>query len=147
MADLLGDVTLAWLLARKMHHGQVDKAGEPYVDHLLRVANQVPDRPAKIVAFLHDIVEDTNLSFPTIKDIFGEEVGNAVRDLTHYAGMSNPDYYRIIRANPLALRVKLADIADNSDETRLAKLDHPTAHRLRRKYAKALEALTGDTDG
>ena len=54
-------------------------------------------------------------------------------------------YYSAIRNNPLALRVKLADIADNADEARLALLDEKTADRLRRKYARARKALTGDT--
>lgn len=56
-------------------------------------------------------------------------------------------YYACVRTNPLALRVKLADIADNSDEVRLALLDEKTAARLRRKYAKAKKILTGGDDG
>jgi hypothetical protein len=57
---------------------------------------------------------------------------------------NNRQYYSIIRENPIALRVKLADIADNADEARLALLDPETAERLRRKYAKARRALGGE---
>lgn len=150
MADGI-DAILAADLARHMHRGQTDKAGEPYVEHLRRVAWKLhpEDYDGQIVAWLHDIVEDTDLGLIAVYEIFGDVVGEAVRLLTRDKDdrwASPLEYYERIRNNPLALRVKRADIADNADEQRLAKLDPETADRLRRKYTKAREAL-GQPEG
>ena len=134
-------VTRARYLAHLAHAGQVDKAGRPYIEHVARVAAAVSDDPeAEAVAWLHDVLED---SLETMIDFrwFPSRVLGAVRLLTRDSRKSGDWYYFWIAASPLALRVKLADIADNADESRLTLLDEKTAARLRRKYAKALASL------
>lgn len=128
-------------LAHRAHAGQVDKAGRPYIEHVARVAARVAgDDEAEAVAWLHDVMEDaTQFSGEVAR--YPDYVFFAVTRLTRVRGLPDEAYYQRIRQNELALRVKLADIADNMDEARLALLDEATSNRLRRKYAKALEAL------
>lgn len=133
-------VERAKALAYRAHAGQVDKAGRPYIEHVARVAAAVSADPkAEAVAWLHDVCEDHPEYYSRMAEMMPSEVVRAVDALDrNIAG----DYYQRIGENYLALRVKLADIADNADESRLALLDEKTADRLRRKYKKALEALT-----
>lgn len=102
---------------------------------------------AEAVAWLHDVLEDC----PDYANEFWSLPGHLTRQvhfLTRIPGAwPDKDYYARIQRNPVALRVKLADITDNSDEARLALLDERTAARLRRKYAKAVRMLTGGSDG
>jgi hypothetical protein len=91
------------------------------------------------VAWLHDVIEDAPEFAGCVHD-FPVPVWGAVIDLTR-DGKPSAFYYQRIRRNRLALRVKLADIADNTDERRLAKLDPEPAERLRQKYAKAIAEL------
>ncbi len=128
-------------LAYEAHAGQTDKAGEPYINHVARVAAAVSDDPlAECVAWLHDVIEDCPEFYSDVYSEFCQRIVLRVLMLTYHRDC-NSAYYRRIRADPVALRVKLADIADNSDPERLAKLDAKTAGRLRRKYAKALRLL------
>lgn len=134
-------VSRAKALAIRAHAGQVDKAGRPYIEHVARVAAAVSDDPvAEAVAWLHDVHEDCmDLAWHIWK--FPSNVRYSSLLLSR-EWMPFRDYYSTVRFNPIALRVKLADIADNSSEERLALLDEKTAARLRRKYAKAIKALT-----
>lgn len=128
-------------LAEEAHASQADKAGRPYIEHVRRVAAAVAgDDAAEMVAWLHDVLEDQP-AFATQVMLFPQYVVEAVFDLTRGVNKSEEFYYWKIRQNPLSLKVKLADIADNSDESRLALLDPETAIRLRAKYAKARAAL------
>jgi (p)ppGpp synthase/HD superfamily hydrolase len=128
-------------LAYRAHAGQVDKAGRPYIEHVARVAARVADDPeAEAVAWLHDVLEDCPRHSGEVLPMFGYQVWRQVELLTR-RDICDGIYYDCIAANPIALRVKLADIADNADESRLALLDETTAARLRKKYAKALAAL------
>lgn len=137
MTDL---VQRARELAHRAHAGQVDKAGRPYIEHVARVAAAVSDDPeAEAVAWLHDVCEDHPRFYPQVVETMPAAVVLAADALDRNI---SGDYYARIRNNPIALRVKLADIADNADESRLALLDETTAARLRRKYAAAVAALT-----
>ena len=137
-------------LAHLAHAGQVDKAGRPYIEHVARVAAAVAhyaEPEVQAVAWLHDVLEDCAPNFrDELLHIRPVDVFFAVRALTR-GKFSDSAYYDRIRRDPLALAVKLADIADNSDESRLALLDEKTAARLRRKYAKAMAALQGHNTG
>jgi (p)ppGpp synthase/HD superfamily hydrolase len=141
MSDL---VAKARALAHRAHAGQVDKAGRPYIEHVARVAAAVAhyaEPEVQAVAWLHDVLEDCAPEFCNeLLRVRPVDVFYAVQALTR-GKFSERTYYDRIRRNPLALAVKLADIADNADEARLALLDPTTAARLRRKYAKAREAL------
>lgn len=142
-ADVVGLVAKARGIASRAHAGQHDKANRPYIEHVTRVAQAVADDPiAVVVALLHDVEEDAPLYAREIA-AFPAPVRKAVRLLTRRTDVPPGTYYAAIRANPLALRVKLADIADNASEERLALLDSTTAQRLREKYEIALKALGG----
>lgn len=128
-------------LAQEAHAGQVDKAGRPYIEHVARVAAAVEgDAKAEAVAWLHDVLEDCPAYAHSVL-LFPPIIAEAVADLSRTPDRGDAFYYWNIRQNSLALKVKLADIADNSDEARLALLDPATADRLRTKYAKARAAL------
>jgi len=129
-------------LAKQHHEGQTDKAGKPYIDHPLRVMNQVESEEEKIVAVLHDIVEDTDISLDDLRsEGFSEEVVSAVECLTKQDGENYDSYIERISFNPLAVKIKLADLEDNSDLTRLPEVTDKDLERIE-KYDKALEKLT-----
>ena len=133
-------------LAHRAHAGQVDKAGRPYIEHVARVAAACADDPeAEAVAWLHDVLEDCPDFDAEVMDM-PDRVWIRVLILSRGPRFQFA-YYAGIRRDPIALRVKLADIADNADESRLALLDDKTAARLRSKYAKAIAALTGAAGG
>lgn len=131
----------AFELALKAHEGQTDKAGMAYIGHVVRVADGVSGTPARIVALLHDVVEDCDLPLAVIHERFGPQIAESVDAITRRQGEPPQDYYARVAADPLAYVVKLADIADNSHPARLALLDPRTRSRLEQKYAKALALL------
>lgn len=136
-------------LAYAAHHGQTDKSGQPYIFHPYHLAEQMTDEVSACVALLHDVVEDTELTIEELEREFPKEVTEALRLLTHQAGTDYFDYVRAIRKNPVAMRVKLADLAHNSDETRFAGCGDIPAEQLakwREKYAKARAILEGIED-
>lgn len=146
MADI---VEMAKNLAIRAHSGQVDKAGRPYIEHVARVAASVRgDDLAEAVAWLHDVLEDCDVAFRAeLMASFPASIVHAVQALTRVRGISEHQYLGKIRQDATALRVKLADISDNSNEERLALLDPLTAARLRKKYQKAVQALEGGRNG
>jgi (p)ppGpp synthase/HD superfamily hydrolase len=129
-------------IARRAHEGQLDKSGRPYIGHPLRVMGRVASDRERMVAVLHDVVEDTGV---TVEDLASagapEEVLRAVDAITKRPGEPFDAYLARVAANPIALTVKRADIADNSSPDRMARLDQPTQARLNDKYAKALRLL------
>ncbi|NUT53070.1 MAG: HD domain-containing protein [Saccharothrix sp.] len=129
-------------IARAAHEGQVDKSGSPYIDHPLRVMARVSGEHARLAAVLHDVVEDTSV---TAEDLLAagcpSEVVATVLALSHRDGESQEDYLARVLADPVAVEVKRADIADNTSPPRLARLDPATRDRLRAKYARALAIL------
>ena len=130
-------------IAAQAHAGQVDKAGQPYIEHPLRVAERCTSVAAKCIGLLHDIIEDTSITEEDLREaMMSEEIIAAVLALTQRPHEPREDYYKRIKQYPLALEVKLADIADNSLPERLALLDVPTRQRLEQKYAKALRILS-----
>ena len=136
----------AMRLAYRAHHGQVDKCGIPYIFHPMHLAESMDDEYSCCVALLHDVVEDTNVTLDDLKAIFPQEVTDAIALMTHEEGTDYFAYVRAIKANPIARKVKLADLAHNSDQTRCVGSDLPEARlqRWRAKYAEALRILTED---
>ncbi|QGL80969.1 HD domain-containing protein [Stenotrophomonas maltophilia] len=134
-------VALARTLATEAHAGQIDKAGQPYIGHVARVAAAVRgDDAAEVVAWLHDVAEDCP-AFAARMEVFPAPLREAVQLLNRDAAPDADSYYARIAAHPLALKVKRADLDDNADPQRLAMLDGTTAGRLRDKYADARAAL------
>ena len=135
----------AMRLAYDAHHGQLDKAGLPYVFHPFHLAEQMTDEVSACVALLHDVVEDTHITMEELESQFPLEVTEALRLLTHDKDTDYFDYVRTIKRNPIAKAVKLADLAHNADETRLTEsgaTDSATICR-REKYARARAILEG----
>ena len=130
-------------IAYDAHAGQLDKCGTPYIAHTLHVAEQMNDEASTCVALLHDVVEDSDVTLDDLARDFPPEVIEGVRLMTHEPGVDYLDYVRAIKGNAVAKKVKLADLAHNSDETRFA--GRPVApeelERRRRKYAAAREIL------
>lgn len=141
-------IALADSIAERAHAGQFDKAGQPYVGHVRRVAGYVDAAAgpqAVAAALLHDVIEDTAV---TADDLLvagaPAEVVAAVQLLTRTDGQDPADYCAQVRSNSLAREVKLADLADNTDPVRLAQLGVEHQARLRRKYDSAYRALGAD---
>lgn len=133
----------AMKLAYEAHHGQTDKAGMPYIFHPMHLAEQMDDEVSTCVALLHDVVEDTSVTLAQLEEIFPAEVTQAVALMTHADGVDYFDYVRAIRGNEAARKVKLADLAHNSDASRLpasAADSERTSARLE-KYQAARSIL------
>ena len=137
----------ALLLANERHKSQLDKAGKPYINHILGVVTQVRGEYSKMAAALHDIVEDTGTTIEELRGLGCPEIVlSAVNLLTHKS--QNPtyeEYMADIKAiaeskNQIAIDVKWADLTNNTDRTRIPS---PTERDFRRwaKYAKAKEIL------
>ena len=140
------DVDAAIVLAASAHAGQRDKGRPtlPYITHPLRVMAAFDDPELQQIAVLHDVVEDTPITLDDLAAAGASpRVVAAVDVLTHRPDEPDDVYWARIATNPDARAVKLADIADNADEARLALLDRSRAERLRIKYATARAALGG----
>ena len=133
----------AMKIAYAAHHGQVDKAGVPYVFHPLHLAEQMEDEVSCCAALLHDTVEDTSVTLEQLAAEFPAEVVEAVRLLTHESGADYYEYVRAIRGNPVAMKVKLADLDHNTDQSRFAGVAVPEGMLgyFRDKYTKARAIL------
>ncbi|MCK9896131.1 HD domain-containing protein [Frankia sp. AgB32] len=130
--------------ATRIHAGQVDKAGDEYIGHPLRVMATVARTAgpagvdplaARFAAILHDVVEDSDT---TIADLtaagYPARVVAAVDALSHRPDESTRDYLARVAADPLAVVVKLADMQDNSNPSRLGRLDAEQSARLAARY-------------
>lgn len=149
----LGGWSLARIaaLAAQAHSGQVDKAGQPYIEHPARVARLLADRGEsplrQALGLLHDTAEDTALTLDLLAESgLPPRLVAGVEALTHLPDEPAETYYARIRLNPDALAVKLADLDDNSDPARLRRVDIGTRQRLEAKYAHARMTL-GDRAG
>lgn len=135
------------LWAMRLHGDQTDKSDNPYIDHLDAVAiNTVAvfgwDQTLVTVAYLHDVVEDTDATAQTLADEgYSEEIINAVIAISKKMGEKNYDYLTRVMANPIASKVKLADLYHNTKPERLAVLTEATRARLLKKYRPAIWRL------
>lgn len=124
------------------HEGQVDKIGFPYWNHLDRVARQFEMEDYRIIAYLHDILEDTET---TIDDLINLgipwKIVEIINILTHKKNEPYENYIQRVSKDSIAREIKFVDIYDNLDPNRLNRLDSATKNRLLRKYGKALEIL------
>src|SRR5262249_36104159 len=111
----MATIEKALQIAAAAHAGQTDKEGLPYILHPLRVMLLVSDPDARIVAVLHDVVEDTDVTHDALREAgFSERVLAGVRCVTHARGESYADYVVRCKTDPVARPVKLADLTDNS---------------------------------
>lgn len=139
----------AMRIAYEAHHGQVDKCGQPFF-HPYHLAEQMNDKITVCVALLHDVMEDTQVTFEELSKEFPQEIMDALLLLTHKKGTHYFDYVRAIKQNPYATVVKLADLAHNSDQSRMVGcvgVSEEKKKALREKYAKAKAILEDDAGG
>lgn len=128
-------------IAEQQHAGQVDKAGRPYIEHPLRVMKAMSNDAERIVAILHDVIEDTDL---TLNDLaaegFPDYILEALDSVTRRDGETYDDFVARAAKNPIGRRVKYADLQDNAN---LARIATPTAADLARaeKYRRAMVQL------
>lgn len=134
----------AMQIAYSAHHGQVDKGGLPYIFHPYHLAQQMEDEISCCAALLHDVVEDTDITLESLSGEFPEEVIRILQLLTHEPDVPYFDYVRRIKTNPIAVKIKLADIAHNSDQSRCPNLTEDQQAYFRRKYQQAKAILTED---
>ena len=141
--ELMNDLERAILIAVNAHRGQLDKQGLPYVLHPLRVMLKQKDPDARVAAVLHDVVEDTEVSLEDLAGAgFSAEALEAVRLLTHDKSVPYLDYVKAIAADPIARQVKLADLEDNLDPSRILNMTAKDLARLER-YREAKVILEG----
>ncbi|MBT2548095.1 phosphohydrolase [Arthrobacter sp. ISL-65] len=129
-------------IATIAHRFQTDKIGVPYIEHPRRVAAKLDDSKHIAAAWLHDVIEDCGI---TADDLRAAGISGAVIDavvlLTRTEDSKGDGYYAAILENPIALAVKLADIADNTDPERTARLEPEVRRRLAGKYEHAKKLL------
>lgn len=131
----------AMKLCFQAHKDQTDKSGIPYVFHPIHLAEQMKDEDTTVVALLHDVVEDTAYTPEDLAAMgFNDRVIAAIRLMTHDENIPYMEYVAKIKENPIAKAVKLADLAHNSDTTRLDTVDAKATARVE-KYAKAIRLL------
>lgn len=130
------DLNRAIKFATDAHAGQFDKAGEPYIEHCLRVMLNCETIEEKIVALLHDVIEDKRATFEEVEKLFGYNIAHYC-DILNRKTQDDLQYYRNVSILETTLKVKHADIDDNCNRKRLIKLDKKTSVRLISKYARA----------
>ncbi len=129
-------------LAVEVHKGQMDKADQPYILHPLRVMFSLEGEVEKIVGVLHDVVEDSALTFKDLRKMgYSDEVITALDGVTRRSHETYGEFVARSKLNPISRRVKLADLEDNMDIRRLSgKVTKKDLKRLRR-YRRAWELL------
>tara|TARA_B110000091_G_scaffold137930_1_gene147459 strand:- start:433 stop:855 length:423 start_codon:yes stop_codon:yes gene_type:complete len=129
-------------IAQEAHKGVKDKGGHDYINHPIRVMHAMSNDQEKIVAILHDVVEDSDWTFERLKEEgFEDSVIESLRCVTKYS--EEEDYQEFIKraaTNKIATKVKMADIEDNLDLSRLGTLTEKDLTRIE-KYKKALKHL------
>lgn len=138
MGGTLGDA-IAW--AAKAHDGQFDKGGQPYILHPLRVMSRMDDAPHRIVAVMHDMVEDCGVTLGQVGATFGPHIAEAIDALTRREGESYREFIQRCKGNEMARKVKLADLRDNMDLGRLGRKPNAADRRRAHKYAEAKRTL------
>ena len=130
----------AMKIAYDAHKGQVDIVGVPYIYHPIHLAEQMNTETDCIVALLHDVVEDTDITLEQLAQEFSNEVIEALRLLTHDKTIDYMEYIKEIKNNPIARKVKIEDLKHNMDESRLDEIT-PKDRERKEKYKKAFAFL------
>ncbi|MBD8656298.1 guanosine-3',5'-bis(diphosphate) 3'-pyrophosphohydrolase [Oxalobacteraceae sp. CFBP 13730] len=128
-------------ISERQHAGQVDKAGRPYIEHPLRVMKAMSNDAERIVAILHDVIEDTDFTLDQLAaEGFPGYILEALDSVTRRDGETYEAFVARAATNPISRRVKYADLQDNADLSRIAA---PTAADIARteKYHRAMAQL------
>ena len=139
----MSSIEKAIAIAVEAHKGQEDKAGDPYILHPLRVMFRMETREEMVVAVLHDVLEDTAITPDQLKEMgFSETVLEALDSVTKRAGETYEDFVRRAALHPIGKKIKLADLRDNMDLSRLEEITDNDIKRVK-KYHGALKIIKG----
>ena len=142
----MSNLDKAVALACKVHAGQIDKSGQPYILHPLSLMLKFQDENARIVSVLHDVVEDGNVTLNELRQLgLCELVVSAIDFLSKKPYEPYEEFILRLSSNELARKVKIEDIKDNLDLTRLQSIRDDDLIRIA-KYHKALQYLISDID-
>ncbi|MEY3304216.1 MAG: HD domain-containing protein [Pseudanabaena sp.] len=134
-------LALAIAIANQAHAGQLDKAGKPYILHPLTVMAQMDTLESKIVAVLHDAIEDSDLKIEDlVEQGFPEFITDAIAAITKLEGEPYEVYILRVKSNAIARKVKIADMTHNMDISRISNPTEKDFQRLE-KYQKVLQEL------
>lgn len=137
----MNKIELAKSICLKAHEGQVDKGGNEYYHHPFTVAKMCESEAEKIVAYLHDVVEDSRYTLEDIKELgFDQSIIEALSLMTHDTSLDYDSYIKRLSKNPIARHVKLNDLKHNSDLSRLKSISDKDIQRVA-KYKKYIELL------
>lgn len=135
----MSDLTKAILIATQAHDGQLDKGNHPYILHPLRLLTRASTDKVRIVAVLHDVVEDTDITLEQLRDEgFDEEIVEALDCLSRRQHETYDEFIERIQPNALARAVKLLDLEDNCDVSRIADPSEEDYKRIE-KYQHAID--------
>ena len=136
----------AIMIAVQAHAGQIDKGGAPYILHPLRMMLKLTSDQERIAAVLHDVVEDTDWTIERLRaEGFSEQVLRAIESVTHRDGEPYEDFLRRAAIDPIGRRVKMADLEDNLDLSRITDVTDRDRARVE-KYRRALQTLLQHAD-
>lgn len=137
----MSDLDKAIAISSRAHTGQIDKAGQPYILHPLRVMFKFQNEHERIVAVLHDVIEDSEISLDDLKKLdFSTTIIEAIDCLTKRAGETYEEFISRVSLNDLARKIKIEDIKDNMDLTRIGSINDIDLARIK-KYHRALKFL------
>lgn len=140
------DIQKVLEFAIEKHKGQVDKLGNPYIFHPIGVSLQMQTKEEKIVALLHDILEDTNTTIEELKELgLSEEIIKALQLLTRDKNITYMEYIEKLSSNELAKSVKIQDLKNNMDMSR--GFSEETIKLKETRYKKAYEYLINNNGG
>jgi GTP pyrophosphokinase len=140
----MNDLEAAIEMALDAHNGDTDKAGKTYIRHPLRLMEQMDTNEERIVAVLHDVVEDSEYQLEEIEQKFGRKISDAVDALTKPDNVDSgylDEYIPVVVENSIARKVKRADLKDNLDVTRLPEVSDHDCENIQ-KYHQALQQIT-----
>ena len=131
---------LASKIAYKAHEGQTDKAGVPYIFHPIHIAEQMDSEESCVVALLHDVIEDSDITLEILSKYFNDDIISALRVLTKKENDDYVMYIKRVKTNKLATKVKIKDLEHNRDLTRLDEVTDMDKKRSM-KYWEAIRYL------
>ena len=131
---------LASKIAYKAHEGQTDKAGVPYIFHPIHIAEQMDSEESCVVALLHDVIEDSDITLEILNKYFNDDIITALRVLTKKENDDYVMYIKRVKTNKLATKVKIKDLEHNRDLTRLDEVTDKDRKRSL-KYWQAIRYL------
>jgi len=139
--SIMGTLERAVVIAAEAHSGQIDKAGAPYILHPLRLMLHMSNNEERIVAILHDVVEDSDWTFDELRKAgFSERVLEVVNSVTRRLDETYEGFILRAGTNPIGRQVKLADLRDNCDLSRIAHPAQKDRDRIA-KYERAIQQL------